>query len=48
MYNHFILSRACDWEEMKKYKSRDSYDYFKSGSIMKIIQFAIKNSVVFK
>ena len=29
IYNHLILSPACDGKEMKKYKSIDSYDYFK-------------------
>ena len=45
------MSRACDGDEMKKikkYKSIDSYDYFKSGSIGKILQFAIRNRVVLK
>ena len=35
MYDHLMLSRACDGEEMKKYKSMDSYDYSKRGSLEK-------------
>ena len=43
-----ILSRACDGDEMKNYESMDSYDYFKSGYVGKILQFANKNRVVLK
>ena len=54
IYYHLILSRACDGEEMKKYKSIDSYDilpiwvvpvgkFFNSPS--KIEFFEIKNKV---
>ena len=32
----FNLSRACDGEEMKNYKSMDSHDYFKIGSVRKL------------
>ena len=38
IHNHLILSRACDGEEMKKHISMDSYHYFKSGSVGKILQ----------
>ena len=40
--------RACDGEGMKNYKSMDSFDYFKSGYVGKILQFAIQNRVVLK
>lgn len=48
IYNYLILSRACDGEEMKNYKSLDSYNYFKSGSVGKILHFAIKDRAVLK
>ena len=41
-------ARVCDGEGMKNYKSMDSFDYFKSGYVGKILQFAIKNRVVLK
>lgn len=48
IYNHLILSRACDGEKMKNYKSLDSYNYFKSGSVGKILHFIIHNTVILK
>ena len=46
IYNHLILSQTCDGEEMKKYRSMVSYDYLKSVSVRKILQFTIKNRVI--
>lgn len=48
IYNFLVLSRACDGEEMKNCKSLDSYNYFKSGSVGKLIYFVIHNRVILK
>ena len=49
IYNYLITSKAVDGEEMKNFKSLQSYNYFQSGNVDRILHFvAPDNNIVLK
>ena len=49
IYNYIITSKAVDGEEMKNFKSLQSYNYFQSGNVDRILHFvAPDNTIVLK
>ena len=43
------MSKAVDWEEMNNFKSLQSYNYFQSGNVDRILHFfAPGNNIVLK
>jgi hypothetical protein len=48
-YNYLITSKAVDGEEMKNFKNLQSYNYFQSGNVDRILHFvAPDNNIVLK
>ena len=49
IYNYLITSKAVDGEEMKNFKNLQSYNYFQSGNVDRILHFvAPDNNIVLK
>ena len=49
IYNYLITSEAVDGEEMKNFKSLQSYNYFQSGNVDRNLHFvAPDNNIVLK
>ena len=46
IYNYLVSNKACDGLEMKNYKSMDSYNYFKSGSVGKILHHIVDDNYI--
>lgn len=43
IYNYLILNRASDGEQMIHYKSLDSFNYFKSGCVGRVLHYNFKH-----
>jgi len=47
IYNYLISSKAVDGAEMKNYKSLQSYNYFQSGNVDKILHYVGVNNRIY-
>ncbi|XP_076103709.1 uncharacterized protein LOC143072585 [Mytilus galloprovincialis] len=47
IYNYLIRSKAVDGETMKNFKSLQSYNYFQSGNVDKILHFNATDNKIF-
>lgn len=48
IYNYLIGSKAVDGQEMKNYKSLQSYNYFQSGNVDKIVHQTSGGKIIMK